>query len=305
MRHVLSLFDLSTEEIQAVFSLARELKAQYKKGVREAIFPGHMLALLFEKPSLRTRVSFEAGFAHLGGNSMYLGADVGWGHRESPADFSRVLTQYVDVIACRAKSHHRVTELADHATCPIINALTDQYHPCQALADLFTLAERHNDRLDGLKFVFVGDANNVARSLAIACAKLGVRFTLAAPSDYQFDMAFLKQLETAVPDLDLRVTTNPKKAVFDADAIYTDVWASMGQESERDARLAAFAAYQVNSQLMASAPASALFMHCLPARRGEEVTDTVIDSAQSIIVPQAANRMHAQKGLIVWLLKHA
>ncbi len=304
MRHLLSLFDLSTEEIQAVFTLARSLKTQYKKGVREAILPGRMLALLFEKPSLRTRVSFEAGFAHLGGNSMYLGDDVGWGHRESPADFSRVLTQYVDVIACRAKSHKRVRELADYATCPIINALTDQFHPCQALADLFTLAERHENRLDGLKFVFVGDANNVARSLAIACAKLGVRFTLAAPSDYQFDMAFLKQLETAIPDLELHVTTNPKKAVFDADAIYTDVWASMGQESEREERLAAFSPYQVNSRLMASAPASALFMHCLPARRGEEVTDTVIDSSQSIVVSQAANRMHAQKGLIIWLLKH-
>ncbi len=303
MRHVLTLFDLSTEEIEAIFTLAETLKKAHAKGVREPRFAGCVQALLFEKPSLRTRVSFETAFAHLGGTTTYLGADVGWGHRESPADFSRVLTQYVDVVVCRAKDHQRVEQLAAHAACPIINGLTDLYHPCQALADLFTLAEVHR-RLAGLKLAYVGDANNVARSLAIACARLGVKFAIAAPPGYQFETAFLRRLEEQDPCLDLHVTTDPREALHDADAVYTDVWVSMGQEPERQQRIAALGRYQVNGELMAAAPSRATFMHCLPARRGEEVTDEVMDGPQSIVVQQAANRMHLQKGLLAWLLSH-
>jgi ornithine carbamoyltransferase len=301
MRHVLTLFDLSTDEIEAIFVLAEALKKAHAKGVREPRFAGHVQALLFEKPSLRTRVSFETAFAHLGGTTIYLGADVGWGHRESAADFSRVLTQYVDVVVCRAKDHARVEQLAAHASCPVINGLTDLYHPCQALADLFTLSEVHR-RLAGLKLAYVGDANNVARSLAIACARLRVRFAIAAPPSYQFDAAFLKMLEAQHPCLDLRITTDPLEALDDADGVYTDVWVSMGQENERQQRVGALAPYQVNGELMAAAPSRAKFMHCLPARRGEEVTDEVMDGPQSIVVQQAANRMHLQKGLLAWLL---
>ncbi len=301
MRHLITLFDLPSVEIQQIFALAATLKKAHLNGHREPRFAGRVMALLFEKPSLRTRVSFEAAFAHLGGTSMYLGTDVGWGQRESAADFSRVLTQYVDVVVCRSKEHRRVELLAKHATCPIINGLTDQFHPCQALADLFTLLELYG-KLEGLKLTYVGDANNVARSLAIAAAHLHVRFTVAAPPQYQFDTEFLKRLEQQFPDFQLHVTTDPVKAVHDADAVYTDVWASMGQENERHERVAALAPFQVNSHLMAAAPARAVFLHCLPARRGEEVTDEVIDSPQSAIVRQATNRMHLQKGLLAWLL---
>ncbi|NLX57109.1 MAG: ornithine carbamoyltransferase [Planctomycetaceae bacterium] len=301
MRHVLTLFDLSTSEIEAIFALATTLKKAHASGIREPRFAGHVQALLFEKPSLRTRVSFETAFAHLGGTTMYLGADVGWGQRESPADFARVLTQYVDVVVCRANEHARVEQLAAYASCPVINGLTDRYHPCQALADLFTLLEVHG-RLAGLKLAYVGDANNVAHSLAVACAHLQVRFAIAAPADYQFDTAFLELLEEHHPSLDLQVTTNPLEAVRDADGVYTDVWVSMGQEAQRQERIAVLRPYQVNGELMAAAPSRARFMHCLPAHRGEEVTDEVIDGPQSIVVPQAANRMHLQKGLLAWIL---
>jgi len=301
MRHLLTLFDVSTDEIESIFALAEKLKRACAEGVREPRLAGRVLALLFEKPSLRTRVSFETAFAHLGGTSMYLGADVGWGERESTADFARVLTQYVDVVVCRANQQARVEQLAAHASCPVINGLTDLYHPCQALADLFTLREVHG-RLAGLKLAYIGDGNNVARSLAIACGRLQVRFALAAPAEYQFDAAFLKALDSQQPRLDLQVTTDPVEALRNADAVYTDVWVSMGQENERQQRMETLMPYQVNGRLMASATRRATFMHCLPARRGEEVTDEVMDGPQSIVVQQAANRMHLQKGLLAWLL---
>ncbi|MCU0958938.1 MAG: ornithine carbamoyltransferase [Pirellulaceae bacterium] len=301
MRHVLTLLDLSPDEIEAVFALSASLKRDLARGIRQPRLAGHVQALLFEKPSLRTRVSFETAFAHLGGTTMFLGSDVGWGHRESAADFARVLTQYVDVVVCRANCHQRVEELARHATCPVINGLTDRYHPCQALADLFTLLEVHG-RLAGLKLAYVGDANNVARSLAVACARLGLQFAIAAPARYQFDTGFLKLLDEHHPQFDLQVTTDPREAVREADGVYTDVWVSMGQESERAARVQSLSAYQVNRELLACAPQRARFLHCLPACRGQEVTDEVIDGPQSVVVAQAANRMHVQKGLLAWLL---
>jgi len=301
MRHVLSIFDLSASEIQKIFAITKDLKAKLVKGVREPLLPGRVLALLFEKPSLRTRVSFQTAMLHLGGGSLFLGEDVGWGQRESTADFSRVISEYVDVVVCRAKSHQRVVELAQHATCPIVNGLTDSDHPCQALADIFTLEEIHGS-LAGKRVAFVGDANNVARSLAEVCARLGIEFAIAAPSGYQFDDAYLQRLQREEPKFAFTQTTDPVAAVKGACCVYTDVWASMGQEKEMAQRAKAFAPYQVNAALMKHAPKDAVFLHCLPARRGEEVTDEVIDGPQSAVVQEAGNRLHVQKGLLAWLL---
>lgn len=302
MRHLLNVADLTAAEIERIFCIAEELKTKYARGVREPILPGHVLALLFEKPSLRTRVSFEAAMAHLGGSAIFLGSEAGFGHRESLADFGRVLSKYADAIVVRAKRHQTVVELSRHATCPVINGLTDYTHPCQALADLFTLRELAGD-LAGRTLAWVGDANNVARSLATGCGKLGMRFVMATPEAYQFDKAYLEKLRKTTPGMQIEVSTDPTAAVRGALAIYTDVWTSMGQESERAARLRDFAAYQVNAKLMASAPEGCYFMHCLPAHRGEEVTDEVLDSKSSVVIEQAANRMHIQKGILAWLLR--
>jgi ornithine carbamoyltransferase len=301
MRHLLSLTDLLPGEIERVFAITTDLKSKYERGLREPLLPGRVLALLFEKPSLRTRVSFEAGMAHLGGSSLFLGEDVGWGNRESIADFGRVLSQYVDAIVCRTKQHERLTELADNCSCAVINGLTDFLHPCQALADLFTLRELLG-KLPGQRLAFIGDSNNVARSLAQGCGLLGIKLTVASPEAYQFERTFSEQLRRDLPDLDLTVTTDAIEAVSDAAAVYTDVWASMGQESEAPARRKALAPYQVNEKLLSHAPDDCYFLHCLPARRGEEVTDEVIDGPRSRVVQQAANRMHVQKGILAWLL---
>jgi len=301
MRHLIALSDLTPAEIERIFAITEDLKTKFEMGLREPLLPGRVMALLFEKQSLRTRVSFEAGMAHLGGNAMFLGADVGFGKRESIADFARVLGELVDVVVVRAKSHQTVVELARHCTCSVINGLTDYAHPCQAMADLYTLRESYGS-LEGRTLAWVGDGNNVARSLAMGCGKVGMRLAMATPEGYRFDAEYLSKLEKEVPDLDLFITDDPAEAVRDAAAVYTDVWASMGQESEAERRRKDFAPYQVNARLMAQAPSDAVFMHCLPARRGEEVTDEVIDSPASVVVRQAGNRMHAQKGILAWLL---
>ncbi|MCO6454903.1 MAG: ornithine carbamoyltransferase [Pirellulaceae bacterium] len=302
MRHVLSLFDLTTSEIQELFQLTGQLKQQYEQGLRQPLLQGRTMALLFEKPSLRTRVSFESGMAHLGGSTLFLGQDVGWGQREAIQDFARVLGCYVDVVVCRAKRHADVELLARHATCSVINGLTDYSHPCQALADLYTLQELQGP-LPGKRLAYVGDAYNVTRSLAIACGKLGLRMSVASPPKYQLDAPFLERLRREVPQVQLELTDDPRQAVRGADAVYTDVWTSMGQEAEREQRLRDLAAYQVDSRLMQLAAPHACFLHCLPAHRGEEVTDDVLDGPQSEVIRQAANRMHVQKGLLAWLLK--
>ena len=301
MRHVLTLQELSSEEILRIFQLTKELKDNLAAGFREPVLPGRVMAMLFDKPSLRTRVSFETAMAHLGGTAMFLGQEVGWGSRESAADFAGVLSQYVDVIVCRTNGHNRIEELARHSNCPVVNGLTDKAHPCQALADLYTLDEIHGP-LEGKRLAYIGDANNVARSLAICCGKLGVELAIASPPQYQFDRAFLEELATNVPDVELFQTSDPREAVREAVGVYTDVWTSMGQEAEQAKRKAAFADYQVNAELMEQAPEGAVFLHCLPARRGEEVTDAVIDGHYSAVLVQAANRMHVQKGLLAWLL---
>jgi len=301
MRHLLTLADLTAAEIERIFSITEDLKSKYEGGLREPLLPGRIMALLFEKPSLRTRVSFEACMAHLGGSAMFLGSEAGFGRRESLADFARVLGQYADVVVVRAGRHQTVVDMAEHCTCSVINGLTDFSHPCQAMADLFTIRELVG-KLKGHTLAWIGDANNVARSLAVGCGRLGMRLAMATPEKYQFDEKSLAWIKRQAPSLDLLVTTDPTQAVRDAVAIYTDVWASMGQESQREERRREFAAYQVDAKLMAHAQRGAFFMHCLPAHRGEEVADEVIDGPQSVVIQQAANRMHVQKGILAWLL---
>jgi ornithine carbamoyltransferase len=301
MRHILTLLELTPAEIKRIFELSKELKDKLTEGIRDPVLPGRVQALLFERPSMRTRVSFETAMAHLGGSTLFLGQEVGWGKREAANDFAQVLGQYVDVIVCRTADHARLEELARFCTCPVINGLTNLAHPCQALADLYTLDEIHGP-LEGKRLAYIGDANNVARSLAVACGKLGVEFAIASPAKYQFDRDFLESLTIAAPEVRVLQTADPSEAVRGAIGVYTDVWASMGQESEAAERRKAFANYQVSTTLMEQAPEGAVFLHCLPAHRGEEVTDEVIDGHYSAVLVQAANRLHVQKGLLAWLL---
>jgi ornithine carbamoyltransferase len=301
MRNLLAMGDLSAEEIDRIFSITTDLKSKFQEGLREPLLPGRVMAMLFEKPSLRTRVSFEAAMAHLGGTAVFLGNDVGFGSRESLADFASVLGEYADVIVVRAKRHETAEKFAAHASASVINGLTDYAHPCQAMADLYTIRELVG-KLKGHTLAWIGDGNNVARSLAVGCGKMGLRFAMATPEGYRFDKEFLAVLDREVPELDLYVTADPVEAVRDAVVVYTDVWTSMGQEAEAAKRRRDFARYQVNARLMSHVQKGALFMHCLPAHRGEEVTDDVIDGPQSVVLQQAANRMHVQKGILAWLL---
>jgi ornithine carbamoyltransferase len=302
MRHFLDLLDLSGDELIHLLERTAELKATHAAGDRTPRLLGRVLGLVFEKPSLRTRVSFQTAIAQLGGASVFMsGNEVGLGSRESVPDFARVMSQYVDAVVLRTFSHATVEMFASHASCPVINGLSDYYHPCQALADLFTLRELFGD-LAGRTLVFVGDGNNVARSLAICCGKLGLRFILAAPEGYGFDEPFLQLYRQRLPQAALTLNGKPDHAVRLADAIYTDVWTSMGQEAEHERRLRSFGDYQVNDALLTLAPAHARVMHCLPAHRGEEITSEVLDGARSVVIQQAGNRLHAQKALLQWLL---
>ncbi len=283
VRHFTDLYSLTPAEARGLIDRSIRLKREE----RRPLLAGRTLGLIFEKPSLRTRVSFEAAMTQTGGSAIFLnGKDVGIGVRETVADFARVISQYVDALAIRTFSQELIEELAQHATIPIINALSDASHPCQAMADLLTMEETFGS-LDGLTLAFVGDGNNVACSLAEACALLGVRFVLSCPEGYTYPDAFVRRFESAFPGSRLIVEPDPSKAVADADAIYTDVWASMGQESEAQQRKAAFAPFQVNGELFGKAPGRAIFLHCLPAHRGEEVTDEVVDHARSKVIPQA------------------
>jgi ornithine carbamoyltransferase len=302
MRHYLTLFDLSAEEIQLLLREAARLKAAHQRRQEEPLLKGRTIGLIFEKPSLRTRVSFEAGIAQLGGKSIFMaGSEVGLGVRESIPDIARTMSQYVDAVVLRTFRQETIDLFARDAGCPVINALSDYSHPCQALGDLLTMQEQW-ESIPGRTLVFVGDGNNVARSLAVGCGKLGVRFVLTAPAGYGFDAPFLEKYRRQFPGAGLEQNGDPRHAVREADVVYTDVWTSMGQEAEREQRLERFAGYQVNAELLALAPAHARVMHCLPAHRGEEITSDVLDGPQSVVFPQAGNRMHAQKALLVWLL---
>jgi len=303
MRHFVTLNDVTTEELHRILELATTIKGELKQGRMSAPLAGKVMGMIFEKQSLRTRVSFETGMFQLGGTAMSLGGEIGIGKRESVKDIAQVLSSMVDVIMFRALEHKNVEDLAAYSTCPVINGLTDQSHPCQALSDMLTIYEIFG-QLQGIKLAWIGDANNVAASLLRASAKLGLKMSVAAPAQFQFDSARVDALVGASPasGFDVELTDDPKKAVQGAHVIYTDVWVSMGQESEEAERKQVFAPYQVNGALLSEARSDAVFLHCLPARRGLEVTDEVMDSPQSRVVLQAENRLHVQKGLLVWLL---
>ncbi|NTU85568.1 MAG: ornithine carbamoyltransferase [Chloroflexales bacterium] len=307
-KHFLSAADLTRDEAEALLERATLLKAEWRAGAQglHAQWPlrGKTLALVFEKPSLRTRVAFEAGMTQLGGHGSYLSAnDIDMGGRESVPDVAQNLSRWVQAIAARVFKHTTVETLARHAGIPVINALSDREHPCQALADMLTLRERFG-RLQGLKLAYVGDGNNVCHSLMLLGATLGVSTTVACPPDYRPDPEILEQAERIAAETDaaVAVTSSPVEAAAAADAVYTDVWTSMGQEHETARRRPAFAPYQVNPALMAHASPGAVFMHCLPVHRGEEVTAEVIDGPQAVVFDQAENRLHVQKALILTLL---
>lgn len=298
--HLLSIADLSGDEILSLIRNAIELK----KTVWTQILKHKSLAILFEKQSARTRVSFDLAMNQLGGHAIYLSqAEVGLGTRESVPDVARVLGRYADAIAARTYSHRTVEILAEYSGVPVINALSDYEHPCQALADLQTIYEKKGT-LKGITLAYIGDGNNIANSLALASALTGINFKIASPEGYSLTKDVMSQVDTYVSNSGavITVTTSPEEAVTGADIVYTDTWTSMGQESEAEIRRKVFADYQVNEKLMKLAKQDAIFMHCLPAHRGEEVTDEVMESIQSVVFDQAENRLHAQKALLVKLL---
>jgi ornithine carbamoyltransferase len=304
-RHFVDLLDLSAQDARTLIDRAIQLKRTERRGQRPALLSGRTLGLIFEKPSLRTRVSFEAAIARLGGNAIFLrGEDVGLGTRESIVDFARVIGQYVDGLAVRTFSHATIAGLASAAAIPIINALSDASHPCQAMADLMTIEELKGS-CRGQKLVFVGDGNNVARSLSVASALLGAEFVLCAPAGYEFPEEFRTRFGARFPEVALRLERDPRMAVAGADVIYTDVWASMGQEHETVRRREAFAPYQVDERMLSLARNDVIFLHCLPAHREEEVTSDVLDGPKSQVLLQAANRLHFQMALLLWLLGDA
>jgi len=295
----ISLSDLTADEIYGLLDLAADLKKRQRRKVPHRFLDGKSLAMIFEKPSLRTRMTFEVGIFQLGGHGIYYATTLG--ERESVPDVARNLDRWVDGIVARTFSHEAVVQLAEYSSVPVINALTDKTHPCQILADALALREHKGD-FDGLKVAFVGDGNNVFASWAWFAARIPINLTLVCPQGYEPDPEQIAQAR-AQADGDLIVTQDIDSGVAEADAVYTDVWASMGQEAEHDERAAAFAAYQVNAALMQRAHKDAVFMHCLPAHRGSEVTDEVMDGAQSIVFEEAENRLHAQKAVMVALMK--
>ena len=299
-RDCLTLAEFSPEDIRSILEEAAKLKALRKARVPFQPLRGRTLAMVFQKPSNRTRVSFEVGMYQLGGHALYINPDeIQLGKRETPSDTGQVLARYIDAIMLRTFDHKELEELAEAADVPVINGLSDAHHPCQALADLLTIKEEFGT-LEGIKIAYVGDGNNVAHSLAIACSLTGAKLTIAHPEGYAPEREVMELANSlgAAPAL----TRNPHEAVADAQVVYTDVWASMGQESEAKERKKKFAPYQVNEELMRHAVPGTIFLHCLPAHRGEEVTAGVIDGPQSRVFDQAENRLHAQKALLYLLL---
>jgi len=295
-----SLNDLTKEEIEQILKTSELLKLQLLRGQEHPLLKGKTLAMIFEKPSTRTRISFEVGMWQLGGYALYLSAtDLQLGRGETIADTARVLSRYVDGIMARVFKHQTILDLVKHSTVPVINGLSDFTHPCQGLADLFTVYEKKR-RFSGLRLAYVGDGNNVANSLIYGSAKVGMDIILACPKGYEPKAEVVAQAEKEArrQGSTVNVTNDPKEAVKEADVIYTDVWASMGQEKEREERLKIMKPYQVNAQLVKEAKEDYIFMHCLPAHRGEEVTDEVADSKNSVIFDQAENRMHTQKAVM-------
>ena len=307
MKDFLAIADYSSESIQNMLSLAVDLKAEWMNGGNPPLLKNKVLGMIFQKPSLRTRVSFDMAMLHLGGNALYLSpSEIGLGKRESIADIARVMSGYVDIIMARVFDHEHVLQLAKWSDIPVINGLSEYNHPCQAMADALTIQENFGS-LKGLNVSFVGDGNNVAVSLMHVCAKLGANFTIANPEGYgMMDAAIQIGKEIAAEKgCSINIVSDPIQAVQEADVIYTDTWTSMGQEEEVKKRQLVFPPYQVNESLVAEAKPNAIVMHCLPAHRGEEITDEVADGPHSRLFPQAHNRLHAQKAILVKLLGKA
>lgn len=301
-KDLVSIADLSLDDIREIFNLAKDLKA--KGELEDSPLKGKSLGLVFQKPSTRTRVSFEVGMAQLGGGVVYLGPDeAGLGKREDTKDVARTLSRYLDGIVARTFSHQVVLELAEFATIPVINGLSDLFHPCQVLSDLYTIEEKRG-RFKGIKLAFIGDGNNVCHSLLYGCSKVGLDLSISTPKGYEPKKEVLEPslIEAAKSGTKIEVTNDPHNAIKDADIVYTDVWISMGKEQEYKKRLKAFRSFQVNLDLLKGARSDYLIMHCLPAHRGEEITDEVVDSPQSIVFDQAENRLHVQKAILMLLL---
>lgn len=304
MEHFLTIAELSPRQLKGLLSLAKRTKDEWKAKGNRPRLKNKTLGMIFQKPSLRTRVSFDMAMLQLGGQALYLSPqEIGLGQRESVADVARVVSRYVDGIMARVFAHAHVQELARHSSVPVINGLSDWEHPCQALGDMFTVFERR-PRLKGLRIAFFGDGNNVARSLMFACALVGCEFVIASPEGYTLDELSVQAARRIGDKTGGRVhlLRDPAQAAQEADVLYTDVWASMGQESEAAERARVFPPYQVNAALLARANHNAIVMHCLPAHRGMEITDDVMDGPHSVVFDQAENRMHAQKAVLIELM---
>jgi ornithine carbamoyltransferase len=303
MKHFLDLADWSSTELQQMIELAVTLKREWHNGGNQPVLAGKTLGMIFQKPSLRTRLSFDVGMYHLGGYAVMMGPqEIGLGQRESIADVARVMSGMVQCVMARVFDHAHVLQLAEWSSVPIINGLSDDRHPCQAMADILTIYE-HFGRTEGLRVTFVGDGNNVAASLLLVCAHFGAHFTIAAPDGYDLPKSVMARAGAINPNIEIRTLRDPIAAVKGADVVYTDTWVSMGQEEEARQRQAAFADYQLNAALLAHAGEHTIVMHDLPAYRGKEITDEVADGPQSVIFQQAANRLHAQKAILVTLMR--
>lgn len=303
-RNFLTFSDFTQAEIMHLVQLSIELKTKQKLGIPHRLLEGKTLAMIFEKTSTRTRVSFEAGMFQLGGHALYLNkGDMQLGRGESLADTAKVLSSYVDVIVMRTFDHSIIVEIADNSTVPVINGLTDQYHPCQVLADLVTIYEEKGS-FDGQKLAYVGDGNNMAHSLLLACATMGIDCSIGVPEGYEVNSEILERAKAIAKESGavIEQTYDPKQAVENADFVYTDVWTSMGWEAEEADRTEVFADYQINKELVKHAKADYLFFHCLPAERGKEVTAEVIDGPHSVVFDEAENRIHAQKAILASII---
>jgi len=304
MKHFLDLASLSTREMEYLLQLALQLKLEWKSGGNRPVLQNKTLGMVFQKPSLRTRVSFEMAMKHLGGSAIMLGPqEIGLGKRESIPDVARVLSSYVQGIMARVFAHDHVVQLAENSRVPVINGLSDMFHPCQALADMLTIHE-HFGKLQGVSIAYVGDGNNVAASLGLAAAQFGMRFTIASPEGYELNPTIRDKIFEIADrnEAVMEMFVMPEEAVQKADVVYTDTWVSMGQETEAEERRRDFDGFQVNNHLMGYASADAMVMHCLPAHRGDEITDDIMDGKQSMVFRQAENRLHAQKAILVHLL---
>lgn len=306
MKHFLDLASWDTDELKHILDLAVFLKREWQSGGNRPILNNKILAMVFQKPSLRTRVSFEVAMNHLGGSAIMLGPqEIGLGKRESISDVARVLSGYTDVIMARVFDHAHVTELAEWSRVPVINGLSDDYHPCQAMADMLTIYERLG-HFDGVKVAYIGDGNNVAASLLYACAHFGCEFAIATPEGYELPQSVRDIAAPLVAKSGIKVTeaVHIGQVIENADVLYTDTWISMGQETEAAERRAAFDGYQINDKLLKQTGKASVVLHDLPAYRGNEITDGVMDGSQSAVFQQAENRLHAQKAILVHLLTH-